>query len=112
MGKAGTRFRFCSPVCHKRAYRRYYRALNGKRGPSKVRMADLWARDRGRCQLCGKECSPLVGSHWTDPHAATRDHVVPISKGGADTLGNCQLAHRSCNSAKGTKVRRQQRLFG
>ena len=28
------------------------------------------------------------------------DHIVPVSKGGEDTLENTQLAHRECNHKK------------
>lgn len=35
--------------------------------------------------------------------SATRDHIIPLSKDGEHTYGNCQLAHRICNSCKGTE---------
>lgn len=34
----------------------------------------------------------------------TIDHVLPLSLGGTNTLGNYQVLCRSCNSSKGTKV--------
>lgn len=34
----------------------------------------------------------------------TRDHVIPLSKGGAHTLSNIVPACQSCNSSKGTKA--------
>jgi len=31
------------------------------------------------------------------------DHIIPLGVGGKDTVGNTQLAHRLCNSAKGCR---------
>lgn len=42
------------------------------------------------CHLCG------------DPGATTADHKIPRSKGGRNTLDNCEPAHRDCNTARGT----------
>jgi 5-methylcytosine-specific restriction endonuclease McrA len=43
---------------------------------------------RGRCVKCLK-VKPL-----------TRDHIVPISKGGTDNIDNIQPMCQSCNSSK------------
>lgn len=43
-----------------------------------------------RCAYCGEK-KPL-----------TRDHIIPLSKGGGHTLSNIVPACRSCNSKKGT----------
>lgn len=43
------------------------------------------------CWLCG------------EPGSDTVDHVVPWSKGGSDAPSNLRPAHRSCNSARGTR---------
>jgi hypothetical protein len=39
---------------------------------------------------------------------ATRDHVIPKSLGGRDTMSNIALAHRWCNKQKGHKVFRAE----
>lgn len=55
-----------------------------------------------RCWLCAGPVdrqAPLGG-----PWAASVDHVVPRSLGGADTDGNRRLAHRRCNGARGNRV--------
>lgn len=45
-----------------------------------------------RCQLCGKKL--LLNQ-------ITIDHIVPLSRGGADTVDNIQCAYKACNKMKG-----------
>lgn len=54
---------------------------------------ELVERYGGRCLACGRDDLPL-----------TRDHVVPMVKGGALTLSNVQPLCHPCNSSKGIKV--------
>lgn len=56
------------------------------------------------CHICG---FPF----FTDPSALVFDppeidHIIPVSKGGQNSIENLALAHRSCNRAKkdGRKV--------
>ena len=58
-------------------------------------------RDGNRCYICGVEVDLTL--RWPDPGAPSRDHVIPLSKGGSHTLDNVKLAHLACNWAKGTK---------
>jgi len=58
----------------------------------------LFARDGGLCLYCGRG--------FNRPHL-TRDHVVPISKGGRDTWENVVAACFSCNSRKGNRTPQQ-----
>jgi 5-methylcytosine-specific restriction endonuclease McrA len=60
--------------------------------------AALFARDRSLCLYCGKEYSR---------HSLTRDHVVPISKGGKDVWENVVCACFHCNSRKGGRTPQQ-----
>lgn len=55
----------------------------------------VWKRDGGACQICG---ATLSRKSWHE------DHVVPLSKGGTDTLGNVQATCPPCNIRKGDKV--------
>ena len=55
----------------------------------------LFARDRYRCQYCGRAIGEL-----RPREALTRDHVVPISRGGLNVWGNVVTACSPCNTRK------------
>lgn len=67
--------------------------------PRLVKMQTLMTRYHGRCVYCGKQ----VDNTQRPPHpdAPSRDHFIPISKGGARGAKNTVLACCACNSAKG-----------
>ena len=47
----------------------------------------------GNICLCCKEQKPL-----------TRDHIIPVTKGGGDVEGNIQPLCQGCNSSKGVNI--------
>jgi 5-methylcytosine-specific restriction endonuclease McrA len=49
------------------------------------------------CAYCGKLLEIKNQHDWTI------DHIIPRSKGGSNSIDNCLLACRSCNSSKGSK---------
>ena len=53
--------------------------------------------------ICAKYGDICVGCGCAD-QPLTVDHVIPISKGGADAAHNIQPLCQSCNSHKGTKT--------
>ena len=55
----------------------------------------LFARDRHTCAYCGLTLRPEL---------LTREHIVPTSRGGADTWMNCITACRPCNGRKGNRL--------
>jgi hypothetical protein len=55
----------------------------------------IFDRDKGICGIC--KLSVERDSDW---HV---DHVVPLAKGGEHSYANTQLAHGSCNRAKGAR---------
>lgn len=59
----------------------------------------LIAKYGGRCSLCG---DPVELGDETSPRYATIDHIVPLSKGGDDSIANLALACLSCNQKKGS----------
>lgn len=62
----------------------------------------LAERDGPTCWLCGNGVDPAApaGSGW----AGSVDHVVPRARGGRSDPANLRLAHRTCNSRRGSRV--------
>jgi 5-methylcytosine-specific restriction endonuclease McrA len=61
----------------------------------------LFARDRHLCAYCG-------GHFQTDD--LTREHIVPVSRGGGDTWMNCITACRACNGRKADRLPEEARM--
>jgi len=59
----------------------------------------LFARDGYTCQYCGRHRTELRGRQFL-----TRDHVVPISRGGGNTWQNVVTACSPCNNRKGSRL--------
>lgn len=59
----------------------------------------LFARDHYRCQYCGRHQSDLKPRE-----ALTRDHLVPISRGGLNVWTNVVAACSPCNARKGNRL--------
>ena len=56
-----------------------------------IKLKLLWKKGK-RCAICGKKIK-----EYED---LTVDHIIPLSKGGVNSLRNCQLAHAACNREK------------
>ena len=61
----------------------------------------LFVRDRQICAYCG-------GHFHRDD--LTREHIVPVSRGGQDTWMNCITACRACNGHKGSRLPEEARM--
>lgn len=78
-------------------FRRQYTERQKKRRngrapiPQHIRV-EVWNRDKGRCRYCKSQIQ------------IEYDHIIPWSRGGADTVRNLQLLCRRCNRRKGAKV--------
>ncbi len=64
---------------------------NSRAIPQGVKVA-VAARDQGRCRTCGSADDLQF------------DHVVPWSRGGANTVANVQLLCGTCNRAKAARM--------
>lgn len=54
----------------------------------------LFQRDRNLCLYCGQQFPQ---------RDLTRDHILPVSRGGESIWENCVTACRSCNQRKGSR---------
>ncbi|MDQ2779069.1 MAG: HNH endonuclease [Pseudomonadota bacterium] len=61
----------------------------------------LFVRDRNFCAYCG--------GHFRFDEL-TREHIVPVSRGGEDTWMNCITACRPCNGHKGNRMPEEVRM--
>ena len=61
----------------------------------------LFVRDRHVCAYCG-------GHFGFDE--LTREHIVPVSRGGSDSWMNCITACRACNGRKGNRMPEEARM--
>ena len=59
----------------------------------------LFARDRYRCQYCGRTQAEL-----RPREALTRDHLVPLSRGGTNDWTNVVTACSPCNTRKANRM--------
>jgi 5-methylcytosine-specific restriction endonuclease McrA len=59
----------------------------------------LFARDGYRCQYCGRSIAELKPRH-----SLTRDHVVPLSRGGTNDWTNVVTACSPCNTRKSNSL--------
>jgi 5-methylcytosine-specific restriction endonuclease McrA len=55
-------------------------------------MDSVWNRDGGRCTKCGSQ------------ENLEFDHIIPFSKGGANTYRNLQILCKKCNVEKSNKI--------
>ena len=67
----------------------------------------LFARDDYTCMYCGRHREELKGRQFL-----TRDHVLPISRGGGNTWDNVVTACSPCNNRKGNRLPREAGVNG
>jgi 5-methylcytosine-specific restriction endonuclease McrA len=65
----------------------------------------LFARDDYTCQYCGKRRHELRGREFL-----TRDHILPLSRGGVNAWENVVTSCSTCNNRKGGRLPREAGL--
>lgn len=74
----------------------------GVRSDARITHEEVAERDNFTCHLCGELVDMSLPR--TSRFGATLDHVIPVSKGGVDSLDNLKLAHWVCNIRKSDKI--------
>lgn len=85
--------KYCSSACYGLSCRRNPKPDSWTRGKRwrELRRA-VWERDRGTCQVCLKEVPFTRNYHC--------GHIIDRRIGGQDTMENCVVMCRSCNTSK------------
>ena len=86
-----------------------YREQEQSRARERLRRSagfyEAWEKCGGVCAYCEQ---PLDAEDYSrGPMAPTVDHMIPLSRGGADVAENRVLACNACNSAKGARTPRE-----
>lgn len=93
---------YCSDRCR---FRQNYLSRRGRQSGA-VRepysFAEVVSKNGFVCALCADPIDKA--HHYPLPSSASIDHIVPLSRGGEDTLANVQLAHLGCNWSKGART--------
>ena len=72
----------------------YWMNRNSRYYPIKPSWKPIYLRQKGLCPLCNRGFKPF------SIEQIERDHIIPLSKGGDDSITNIQLVHRSCHERK------------
>jgi len=88
------RWRAANPDISREALMRY-RTRKQSAYVSPVVLSEIYERDKGCCQICGKPVAL---------NKVSLDHIIPLFLGGTHEPTNVQISHGRCNSSKGIKL--------
>ena len=105
---------FCSTDCQKAYSHSTHDIIRRQRVKEKIIDDDITLekvaeRDHDICQICGKlvdwnDYKIVNGKKVSLGDYPSRDHIVPLCKGGSHSWENSRLAHIRCNSRKGARA--------
>lgn len=104
--EVGSHYRASMYTCNK-CVRRAARKVREHRKRTQTKTGDvitidrLFARDNGRCCICGCSVHVVRGFHRSPANMATIGHCIALSVGGVHEWGNVMLECFMCNSLKG-----------
>lgn len=105
--------KYCSNDCSRKAKNRRHdkRIPKNKIIDTDITLPKLYKRDGGICWICGCQCDwsdkriSKSGHEYPGDTYPTKDHVIPVSKGGEESWHNVRLACWKCNCPeKGDKL--------
>ena len=70
---------------------------------------EIFERDGWVCGICGQKINKRL--KYPNQRSKSIDHIVPLSKGGADAPINLQASHLRCNVGKNANFGGQLRLL-
>lgn len=105
---------YCSKQCSQRKMNRLHKDKRIKKISDRIvdrniGLKRLAVRDNDTCYLCGlkvdwSDIEKINGAYIAGNYYPSKDHVIPISKGGTESWENVRLAHRVCNFKKSDKL--------
>jgi len=84
-------YRFLLSAGHEKTEKVARKKKSREHIPSEVQIK-VWKRDNGKCVLCGS----TENLHF--------DHIIPVSKGGSNSVDNIQILCSKCNLKKSDKI--------
>lgn len=83
-------------LCSRRAHKRRSREFKTESTLTLNQWNKILETQGNKCTICGKR--------FNKSNPATKDHIIPVSKGGGLTFENVQALCRSCNSSKSNRI--------
>lgn len=103
---------YCSKACEKYTNHQVHdikrKRLEDLQKVDDISLDAVFKKYDGICYLCGGKCDYhdvryVNGVPKALGNYPSREHVIPLSKGGLHSWDNIRLAHIRCNSSKGVK---------